>query len=125
MEREALALADSGIMPVSKNEEPGFIARQSSNSLSLHPYKKRKSSNKDPSKVLIEEQNLMMQMLPDTERRLDYWSEVGNSLKSWFAEQTTTKSLLEMSMQHRNNKQIEFLMQHHYCSLTGNGTDGT
>ncbi|KAG5608902.1 hypothetical protein H5410_020183 [Solanum commersonii] len=43
MERKALALADSGIMPVSKNKEPGFIARQSSNSLSLLPYKKRYS----------------------------------------------------------------------------------
>ncbi|XP_049353991.1 uncharacterized protein LOC125818545 [Solanum verrucosum] len=41
MERKALALADSGIMPVSKNEEPGVIAWQSSNSSSLLPYKKR------------------------------------------------------------------------------------
>ncbi|KAH0692542.1 hypothetical protein KY285_019639 [Solanum tuberosum] len=49
---------------------------------------------------------------------------MGNSLKSWSAEQTTTKSLLEMSMGHWNNKKIEFLMQHHYCSLTRNGTDG-
>jgi len=62
--------------------------------------------------VLIEEQNLMMQMLPDTERRPDYWLEMGNSLKSWSAEQTTTKSLLEMSLRHWNSKQIEFLMQH-------------
>ncbi|KAG5608908.1 hypothetical protein H5410_020189 [Solanum commersonii] len=37
MERKALALADSGIMP------PGFISRQSSNSLTLLPYKKRYS----------------------------------------------------------------------------------
>ncbi|KAH0682061.1 hypothetical protein KY289_019813 [Solanum tuberosum] len=41
MERKALALADSGIMPVSGNEEPGVLSRKSSNS--LFPYKKRYS----------------------------------------------------------------------------------
>ncbi|KAK6790965.1 hypothetical protein RDI58_010046 [Solanum bulbocastanum] len=41
MERKALALADSGMMSVSRNEEPGVVARQSSNS--LFPYKKRYS----------------------------------------------------------------------------------
>ncbi|KAH0678550.1 hypothetical protein KY284_019635 [Solanum tuberosum] len=41
MERKALTLADSGIMPVSGNEEPGVLSRKSSNS--LFPYKKRYS----------------------------------------------------------------------------------
>ncbi|KAK4720831.1 hypothetical protein R3W88_011064 [Solanum pinnatisectum] len=41
MERKVLALADSGIMPVSGNEEPGVLSRKSSNS--LFPYKKRYS----------------------------------------------------------------------------------
>ncbi|KAK4720832.1 hypothetical protein R3W88_011065 [Solanum pinnatisectum] len=41
MERKALALADSGIMSVSRNEEPEVVARQSSNS--HFPYKKRYS----------------------------------------------------------------------------------
>ncbi|WMV23439.1 hypothetical protein MTR67_016824 [Solanum verrucosum] len=40
MKRKALALADSRIMPVSRNKEPGVLARQSSNSSSLLPIKK-------------------------------------------------------------------------------------
>ncbi|KAG5608904.1 hypothetical protein H5410_020185 [Solanum commersonii] len=39
MERKALTLADSGIMPVSGNKEPRVLSRKSSNS--LFPYKKR------------------------------------------------------------------------------------
>ncbi|WMV23431.1 hypothetical protein MTR67_016816 [Solanum verrucosum] len=40
MKRKALALADSRIMPVSGNKEPGVLARQSSNSSSLLPIEK-------------------------------------------------------------------------------------
>ncbi|KAH0682054.1 hypothetical protein KY289_019806 [Solanum tuberosum] len=41
MKKKALALANSGVMPVSGNEEPGVLARQSNNSSCLLPYKKR------------------------------------------------------------------------------------
>ncbi|XP_055801185.1 uncharacterized protein LOC129870420 isoform X2 [Solanum dulcamara] len=43
MKKKAKAFTDSGIMPVSGNEEPGVVARQSSNSWSVLPIKKRYS----------------------------------------------------------------------------------